>query len=278
MPVESVFAINNNMAANSIARTVSESALRLQKSILRFSSGLRIASPQDDVAGLAQAIRLDAQIDRSSAAQTNLANATSFSQTQDGALQQVQQALNRMGELSVLAQDGTKTDADRSNLQQEFIGLQSFVSDVTGQSFNGVNLFSSSGQEVTDDGDGGTFSSQAIDLAASGSAGGLADVIAGISVSTAADAANALGAIKTGIDNLSGLRAGVGANLERASVASEGLSVQQENLSAASSRIKDVDIAAEAGNFAAAQLLLAASSSKLIQANRLPQTGLNLLA
>ena len=87
----------------------------LAKSLARLSSGSRIVSPEDDAAGLAQSIKFDAQINRNTAANSNVNNAVSFSQTQDGFLQKVQKALDRMSELTVLAQDATKTVSDLSN-------------------------------------------------------------------------------------------------------------------------------------------------------------------
>jgi flagellin len=85
----------------------------LAKSLARLSSGSKIVSPEDDAAGLAVSLRLDAQINRTNAASSNIGNAISFNQTQDGFLQKVGKALDRMSELAILSQDITKSDADR---------------------------------------------------------------------------------------------------------------------------------------------------------------------
>src|SRR5206468_5786406 len=106
--------INTNISAQSSARLLSESSSMLAKSLARLSSGSKIVSPEDDAAGLAVSMRFDAQINRTTAAKNNVANGISFSQTQDGFLQKVGKALDRMSELSILAQDVTKTDADRT--------------------------------------------------------------------------------------------------------------------------------------------------------------------
>jgi flagellin len=90
----------------------------LSKSLARLSSGQKIVNPSDDAAGLAVASRLDAQIQRTNAAKTNVSNAVSFTQTQDGYLKKIGKALDRMSELTLLAQDVTKSDADRESLQQ----------------------------------------------------------------------------------------------------------------------------------------------------------------
>src|SRR5262245_881630 len=102
--------INTNISAQRSARRLSESNAILVKSLSRLSSGSKIVSPEDDAAGLAVSLRFDAQIKRTSAANANVGNAISFNQTQDGFVQKIGKALDRMSELSILAQDVTKTD------------------------------------------------------------------------------------------------------------------------------------------------------------------------
>src|SRR5215831_3356062 len=97
--------INTNISAMSSARLLSQSTTLLNKSLARLSSGSKIISPEDDAAGLAVSMRFDAQINRINAANNNVGNAVSFSQTQDGFLQKVNTALNRMSELAISAQD-----------------------------------------------------------------------------------------------------------------------------------------------------------------------------
>ena len=149
--------INTNITAQSSATQLEASSQRLSQSLARLSSGSKITSPADDSAGLAVSMKLGAQISRNSAAQSNVANATSFSQTQDGYLQQVGTALNRMSELTIAAQDVTKTTTDRQLYNQEFQSLASYVNDVATKDFNGVSLFSGNALNVTTDSEGGTF-------------------------------------------------------------------------------------------------------------------------
>ncbi|MFO1511613.1 MAG: flagellin [Verrucomicrobiota bacterium] len=104
--------INTNIAAQTGARLLADSTSALNKSLARLSSGLKIVSPEDDAAGLAVSSRFDAQINRIGAVGNNVNNAVSFSQTQDGYLKKMAKALDRMSELSVMAQDVTKSDAD----------------------------------------------------------------------------------------------------------------------------------------------------------------------
>jgi flagellin len=97
--------INSNQSASRAARLLGDSTTRLMRSIARLSSGSRITSPEVDAAGLAVSSKLSSQNRRNRAAESNLENAISLSQTQDGYLQKVQKALDRMSELTVLAQD-----------------------------------------------------------------------------------------------------------------------------------------------------------------------------
>src|ERR1043165_6990383 len=150
--------INTNISAQTGARLLSESSSLLSKSLARLSSGSKIVSPEDDAAGLAVSTRFDAQINRISAANSNVGNAISLNQTQDGFLKKVSKALDRMSELSILAQDVTKTDADRALYNSEFQTLCGYISDIASKDFNGVSLFSSTALNVTTDGEGNKFS------------------------------------------------------------------------------------------------------------------------
>src|SRR5258708_31642766 len=134
--------INTNLPAQTAASDLLLSQANLGKSLARLSSGSKIVTPADDAAGLVDASRLDAQIKRIDAANANVGNATSFTQTQAGYLKNIAQAFDRMGELAILAQDVTKSDADRSLYNAEFQQLTSFVNNAASKDFNGVSLFS----------------------------------------------------------------------------------------------------------------------------------------
>jgi flagellin len=265
--------INTNTSAINGARQLSESSSMLSKSLARLSSGSKIASPEDDAAGLAVATRFDAQINRISATKNNVGNAVSFSQTQDGFLQKVGKALDRMSELSVLSQDVTKTDSDRGLYNKEFQTLGSYISDIASKDFNGVSLFTSTALNVTTDSGGGTYSMTGVNVGASG----YTDAT-GSAVDTSAHAATALTKVKTAIDTLSTDRATVGANIARLSSTSDQLSVQKDNLAAANSRIKDVDVAEESTQYARYNILVQAGTAMLAQANSTPQSALRLLS
>jgi flagellin len=203
---------------------------------------------------------------------SNVGNAISFAQTQDGYLGKVAKALDRMSELAVLSQDTTKSDADRSLYNQEFQTLGAYITDTGTKDFNGVSLFSSTAQSVTTDGDSATFSMTGINLGSS-----TYTTATGSSISTASSAATAVTNIKNAITQLSTDRATLGANVSRLNSTSEQLSVLKDNLTSASSRIKDVDVAEESTNFAKYNILVQAGTAMLAQANVTPQSALRLL-
>ncbi|MBI4664408.1 MAG: flagellin [Verrucomicrobia bacterium] len=148
--------INTNTSAIRASRFLAESGSLLSKSLSRLSAGTRIVSPEDDAAGLAQSLKLSTQVKRIEAVMQNNANLVSFLQTQDGFLNKVTQALDRMSEIAVLAKDATKTSQDIALYQAEFDQLQNFINSVYEKKFNGVNLFSDSILHPVIDGQGTT--------------------------------------------------------------------------------------------------------------------------
>ena len=272
--------INTNVPAQSSARLLSESSSMLAKSLSRLSSGSKIVSPEDDAAGLAVSQRFDAQINRTSAARNNIGNAVSFNQTQDGFLQKVAKALDRMSELSVLSQDVTKTNSDRGLYDKEFAELKTYITNTATKDFNGVSLFTASALSVTTDGDTATGSANAFSMAGVNLTGASYSAATGSSsgVSTASAAATALTNVKNAINRLATDRAQIGANISRLNYTNEQLGVLKDNLSAANSRIKDVDVAEESTKFARYNILVQAGTAMLAQANATPQSALRLLS
>ena len=128
--------INTNTSAQVSANNLQTSSNALAKSLARLSSGSKIINPADDAAGLAVASRLDAQVQRLSAANNNVGTAVSFTQTQDGYLKKISKALDRMSELAILAQDATKTDADRGLYDVEFQQLSAYIRSAGAHDFN----------------------------------------------------------------------------------------------------------------------------------------------
>jgi len=266
--------INTNVAAESSAQQLQTSTANLAKSLQRLSSGSKIVSPEDDAAGLAVSMKFDAQSSRISAATNNVGNAISFTQTQDGFLQQVSKALNRMSELAVSSQDITKTDSDRKLYDAEYKQLADYITNVAGKDFNGVSLFDGTKNAVTIDSDANTWNMAGVDL---GSTSKYHTAASGQTVGTTSGAAAALTAVKDAITALATDRANMGANLARLNYTSDQLSVQRTNIDAANSRIKDVDVAQESTNYARQNILVQSGTAMLAQANVLPQSVLRLL-
>lgn len=264
--------INTNVHAQTSASNLMESQAALGKSLARLSSGKKIVDPSDDAAGLAVATRMSAKVNRIDAAKSNLSNAVSFIQTQDGFLQKVGKALDRMSELAILSQDVTKTDSDRALYNSEFQELSSFVTASSSKEFNGVSLFSSNALSVTTDGEGNSFSMSGVNLGAA-----TYTTATGSSISTTSTAATAVSNVKAAITQLSTDRATIGAYQARATTVLDQLNVSKENLQAATSRIEDVDVAEESTEFARNNILVQSGTAMLAQANQLPQSVLRLL-
>jgi flagellin len=265
--------INTNISAQSAASLLQQSSANLSQSLARLSSGSKITSPADDSAGLAVSMKLNAQIARINGAQNNVSNAISFNQTQDGYLQKVNDALTRMSELSVSAQDVTKTTSDRALYQQEFSTLGAYVNNVATQSFNGVSLFNGSTLKVTSDSEGATFGNLGVNLGAASYTTATADDITSIS-----GAKQALTDVSAAITQLASDRANIGSNEETLGYYKNQLSSLKNNLSAANSQITDVDVATESTNYAKQNILVQSGTAMLAQANAMPQTMLKLLA
>jgi len=264
--------INTNISAQTTAQLLRQSSSQLSASLARLSSGSKINSPADDSAGLAVSMNLTAQMGRNTAAMDNVGNAISFNQTQDGYLQQVNNALSRMSELSVQAQDVTKSNSDRSLYQQEFNTLANYINNVATKDFNGVSLFNGNALAVTVDSDANTFSNTGVDLTSN-----TYNKLASDSIGTTGGATAALSDVKSAISQLAADRANIGANIETLTDYSNQLSTLNNNLSAANSQIMDVDVAQESTNYAKENILVQTGTAMLAQANAIPQIALKLL-
>jgi flagellin len=249
----------------------------LSQSLQRLSSGSKIISPSDDSAGLAVSMKLTSQMARVSGAQNNLTDAISFNQTQDGYLSQVNSALSRMSELTVLSQDVTKTTGDRALYNQEYQALGSYISDVKTKDFNGVSLFNGTALNVTTDSDGKTFATNAVDLGSATYTTAIGDDIKSVGNSSSG-AVKALTDVKAAIDQLASDRANVGTNIESMTYYNNQLGTLNNNLSAANSQIMDVDVAQESTTYAKYNILVQSGTAMLAQANSMPQSVLRLLS
>jgi flagellin len=252
---------------------------QLQLSFNRLSSGFRINSAKDDAAGLAISESLKSQVRSFAVAERNASDGISMAQTAEGALGEVHNILGRMRELAVQASNGSLTDVDRGFLQTEFSSLQAEIARIQGSAkFNGRALVSTTPATITLQVglDATTTDQIAVTL------GGVSlATITSSAVSLAGSAATAalasLSAIDDAIGSVSNSRSSFGAAMNRLEVAQSNIATMRLNLSAANSRIRDVDVASETSQMSRNQVLAQAGLSVLAQANQLPQLALGLL-
>ena len=266
--------INTNFAATVAANNLAASNSALQKSLNRLSSGSKIVSPADDAGGLAVSMKLSAAARRSGAVNTNIGNSVSFLQAQDGVLKVAGEVLDRMGELMTLYSDPTKNTNDKANYDAEFVQLQSQLTSLADEAFNGVALFGTGtlSVPVAEDGSTNSVTITAKDLGSTVGVGALTDT-----ATVTALSAIQLTAITDAIQNVATMRANNGAEQSRLGFASEVLTVNKANLEAANSRIIDVDVAEESTQLARWNILVQSGTAMLAQANQSPQIALKLL-
>ena len=282
--------VSNNIASFNVWRNYNSNVTSLRDSMSKLSSGSRINNAGDDPSGLAMSERLRVQTRNTSAAAGNVENKLNYLQTADSWMQKIQDMLGRMGELAVMSNDGTKSTTDRASLQQEFAQMQEEIARITDGAgkFNGLDLFDGTAitQQVGADG-GQEFTGVSIDLLSTtatdldGSGAGTAtwaDLIDGtVTVDTQAHASAAVAAVNAGVDFLSVYRADVGAEMKRMDQTLDGLRSYEENITAAESRIRDVDVAKETAEMSKYNILQQVGTAMLAQANQLPQGVLQLL-
>ncbi len=268
--------VNTNVAALTSQRNLGAVSSRLQGNFARLSSGLRIATAADDAAGLGISERMRGQIRSYTVASRNAQDGVSMAQTAEGALQEVSNNLTRMRELAVQASNGTLTTADRSTLNTEFQALVTEINRVSGQTtFNGVNLLDGSTTSLNIQvglNSGDTIALSLSDTTSTGLS------LGSLSVSSSANASTALAAIDTAIDTVTTTRGTLGAQMNRMTSAISSILNTRDNLSAAESRIRDVDVATETSDLTRNSILQQAAISVLSQANVQPQLALRLLA
>jgi flagellin len=262
--------INTNVSSLNAQRNLTTSQSSLATSMQRLSSGLRVNSSRDDAAGLAIADRMNAQIRGINVAIRNANDGISLAQTAEGALATVTDALQRMRELAVQAQNGSNGTSDRANLDTEYQQLSAEITRIATQTkFNGIAIVGAgagaqSFQVGANNGDTLTVTTTAVTTVGGG-------------LTTAAAASTALAAIDASLDVITTNRATYGAAMSRFEFAVSNLRISGENQSAARGRIMDADFAAETAELSRSQILQQAGTAMVAQGNQLPQQVLQLL-
>ncbi|PIE24690.1 MAG: flagellin FliC [Planctomycetota bacterium] len=270
--------VNTNISSINAQRNLMKTTASLGTSFRRLSTGLRITTAADDAAGLAISERLRSRIRGLDQAQRNANDGISLVQTAEGALDEVSNLLVRMRELAVQANNGTVSPNDRKTLDEEFDSLIGEVNRIARSTeFNGISLLNGSSSNLSFQvGFGTTASVDTISVSLSPALSTTLG-IASLDIGASGSPSNAMSSIDTAIDKVTKLRGGLGAAQNRLTSTISNLGVSIENLSAAQSRIRDVDVAKETANLTRNSILQQASISILAQSNMSSQSALALL-
>ena len=272
-----------NVASLNAQRNLAATQTSLSASIGRLSSGMRINSASDDAAGLGISENLKANIRSLSQAQRNANDGISMSQVAEGGMNEMQGIVSRMRELSIQSANSTLGGNERGYIQTEFKQLQGDINRLGAVTeFAGQKMLDGSASagltfQVGIQNTANDRLSMSITKLTTSTLGSTSLHVASASLSTATNAQKAIGAFDKAIQQLSQARAKVGAVQNRMQITISSLSVAQENLSAANSRIKDVDIAEESSELTRNNILMQSGTSVLMQANQVPKMALQLL-
>ena len=270
--------VNTNIASINAQRNLQSVTNRLGGNYRRLSTGLRITSAADDAAGLAISERLRAQVRSLDQAKRNANDGISLVQTAEGSLNEVSSILVRMRELAIQANNGTVSDADKKTLNEEFTSLVSEVNRIAKSTeFNNIKLLDGSSTSLNFQiGFGVTGGTDTIGISLSPALTTSLGLDT-LSINSSGSPSASIAAIDTAINSVSSLRGTLGAAQNRLSSTISNLGVAVENLSAANSRIRDVDVANETAQLTRNSILQQAAISVLSQANSSPQGALQLL-
>ncbi len=264
--------IQNNVEAFNAHRQLVMTSDKLAKSMERLSSGYRINRAADDAAGLAISEKLRAQIGGIDQSERNAQDAVSLVQTAEGSLNEVHSMLQRIRDLAVQYKNGSLSTSDQNAIVSEVAQLQSEIQRIgSSAEFNGIKLLNGANtitfQVGPQDGQVITISTSTL---YGGSVGTLAFALTPTGTQDLAE-------IDTAIDNVSAQRAQFGSVQNRLEHTLNDLATYRENIVAAESRIRDVDMASEMVDFTKLQILQQAGTAMLAQANQTPQSVLALL-
>ena len=271
--------INTNIGAMNARRNLYNTTVNFNKSMEKLSSGLRINRAADDAAGLAISEGLKSDIRALEQASRNASDGISLVQVAEGALDEVSNIMLRMKELAEQSLNGTLSDTERGYLDAEYTALTDEIDRIAQSTeFNGVALLDGSAAasvSIQVGIDTNAYDSIDIDITTNRDSAtlGLAT-----GIDSAANAATAMGQIDTAIETISSARSDFGAVQNRLESSIRNINNTAENLSAANSRIRDVDVASETSKLTSYQILQQAGVSVLAQANMTTGLAISLLA
>ena len=267
--------INHNLQAMNAHRQLGINTTAQSKATEKLSSGLRINRAGDDAAGLSISEKMRGQIRGLNQASRNAQDGISLIQTAEGALDETHAILQRMRELAVQAGNDTNVSTDRAAINTEIQALATEISRISSTTeFNTQKLLD--GSVATMKLQVGANENQMIEVTLESMDAGTLGVDA-IDVSTADNATTSITTINTAIESVSKFRSNLGAVQNRLEHTIKNLNNSSENLQAAESRIRDVDMAQEMMNFTRSNVLNQAAQAMLAQANQQPTQILSLL-
>ncbi len=299
--------VNTNVSALNAQRNLAKSNSSLDTAYTRLASGMRINSAKDDAAGLQISNRLTSQINGLDQGNRNANDGISLAQTAEGAMDEVTSMLQRMRTLAQQSSNGSNNEDDRDALQQEYSQLSTEINRISSDTtFGGTKLLdgnyrgefqvgASAAQTISFTLTGFSFTVSGLAAASTGlsytvSADSNGDFIAtsaaaaltwstisDISGSTASNAQLSMANLDLMIKSVDSKRAELGAVQNRLDSTVRNQANVSENLSAARSRIRDADFAAETATMTQQNILQQAASTILAQANQRPQSALSLL-
>jgi len=272
--------INTNMSAIQAQSPLQKVTREIDESTAKLSSGQRITKAADDAAGLAISEKLKAEIRSSKQANRNANDGISLIQTAEGGLNESSSILTRMRELAIQAASDTLTDSDRSKTSLEYQGLKTELDRISKTTeFNGTKLLNGSGPTLDFQiGVGSNNFEDQISYNTSQMNSGVEALGIGPSgINTKVGAQQSLSRIDSAINKISGQRSVLGSLQNRLTSSSNNLYIYSENMSETNSRIRDVDFADETAKQARNNIISAAGTAVLAQANTSGQGALKLL-
>jgi flagellin len=261
----------NNTSYKSI-RYLNDAKSKMDKSMLRISSGKRILSGADDPGGLSVSMKLQTQIHSTNAAKDRIENAKSYVEMQDSALSTASDILSEMSSLENSYRNST-SDSLKASYASQFKELQVQLNSLKSEQLNGVSLFSNSAQDnmtihTSASGSGATVSLGFLDIAGAVSVSSTENLAAASTVSSAVSISDiSESELESAVDGISALRAQAGGKLSVLEFAGEYLGNMSTTLESAHGRIMDVDIAEETANFAKYSMQYEAAAAAVAQAN-----------
>ncbi|MFT7618424.1 MAG: flagellin, partial [Planctomycetota bacterium] len=265
--------LNTNIFSLRAQRSLGVALRDLGKSYRRLSSGQRLRT--DDAAGFGIAARMKAQIRSLAQSSRNVQDGIGLTKIAEGALDESSSTLIRLRELAIQASNGTLSSSDKSTLQSEFHALRTGLDQIANSTtFNGISLLNGDSASVGLQIGSGVQSSDRYSI----NLDNMQSSALGLdSLDISSDPASAIDAIDLAVNSVASTRGRFGATQNGLESRLNAIAVQTENLSAAASRITDVDYARETARFARNQILTQASLAVLAQANLQPQNLLQLI-